>query len=171
MSIKERIIVTDTNIITDLSNANVLEEFILLDNVYISDMVKSDEINYKTCNCESIDRLKTISLNAEQLKEVYNLSTIESGLSPYDLISYVIARDNNYILATGDNRLRNYSLSNGVSVIRTLKIIELMAKEKIISNKKAIDACNLLKMNPSTRIPINYINNLINKLNKDLSLV
>lgn len=68
-SIKEKIIVTDTNIITDLSNANVLEEFINFDNVYISDIVKTDEINTKTCNYELTNRFKTISLNSNQLKK------------------------------------------------------------------------------------------------------
>lgn len=33
MSITKKIIITDTNIITDLFNANILEEFINLDNV------------------------------------------------------------------------------------------------------------------------------------------
>ena len=45
MSITKKIIITDTNIITDLFNANILEEFINFDNVYISDLVKNDEIN------------------------------------------------------------------------------------------------------------------------------
>lgn len=40
MSITEKIIVTDTNIITDLNNANILDKFVGLDNVYISDLVK-----------------------------------------------------------------------------------------------------------------------------------
>ena len=46
MNITPKIIITDTNIITDLNNAGILEEYIKLDNVYISDMVKNDEINY-----------------------------------------------------------------------------------------------------------------------------
>ena len=44
MNITSKIIITDTNIITDLNNANILEKFVKLDNVYISDMVKNDEI-------------------------------------------------------------------------------------------------------------------------------
>ena len=41
MNIEKKIIITDTNIITDLYIANVLIEFINLDNVYISDVIKS----------------------------------------------------------------------------------------------------------------------------------
>lgn len=167
MNITTKIIITDTNIITDLDNANILEEFIDIDNVYISDMVKNDEINSKTGNVKLINKFKVISATANQLIEVNNLSYTEKKLSTYDLLNFVIARDNNCILATGDNRLKNYSENNGVEVLRTLKIIKLMKDNNIISYRKAINACNLLKQCPSTRIPEIYINNLINELEKD----
>jgi hypothetical protein len=41
MNIEKKIIITDTFIVTDLYIANVLIEFINLDNVYISDVIKS----------------------------------------------------------------------------------------------------------------------------------
>lgn len=167
MNITTKIIITDTNIITDLNNANILEEFIDIDNVYISDMVKNDEINSKTGNVRLIDKFKVLSATATQLIEVNNLSNKEKKLSTYDLLNFVIARDNNCILATGDNRLKNYSENNGIEVFRTLKIIKLMKDNNIISCRKAIDACDLLKKCSTTRIPEENINNLINELEKD----
>ena len=167
MNITTKIIITDTNIITDLDNANILEKFIDIDNVYISDMVKNDEINSKTGNVKLINKFKVISATANQLIEVNKLSYTEKKLSTYDLLNFVIARDNNCILATGDNRLKKYSENNGIEVLRTLKIIKLMKDYNIISCRKAINACNLLKQCPSTRIPEIYINNLINELEKD----
>ena len=167
MNITTKIIITDTNIITDLDNANILEEFIDIDNVYISDMVKNDEINSKTGNVKLINKFKVISATANQLIEVNKLSYIEKKLSTYDLLNFVIARDNNCILATGDNRLKKYSENNGIEVLRTLKIIKLMKDNNIISYRKAINACKLLKQCPTTRIPEIYINNLINELEKD----
>lgn len=171
MNITTKIIITDTNIITDLNNANVLEEFINIDNVYISDMVKNDEVNFKTCNIELINKFKTISATAMQLNEVNNLSYIEKKLSTYDLLNFVIARDNDFILATGDNRLKKYSEKNGVKVLRTLKIIRLMKDNNIISCKKAIHACNLLKECSKTRIPQMDIDNLINELEEDSVMI
>ena len=167
MNITTKIIITDTNIITDLNNANILQEFIDIDNVYISDMVKNDEINSKTGNVKLINKFKVISATATQLIEVNKLSYIEKKLSTYDLLNFVIAKDNNCILATGDNRLRSYSENNGVEVFRTLKIIKLMKDNNIISCRKAIDACNLLKQCHTTRIPKENINNLIDELEKD----
>lgn len=41
-----------------------------------------------------------------------------------------------------------------------------MKDKNIISNSMAINACNLLKECPSTRIPIIDIDNLINELKK-----
>ena len=130
-------------------------------------MVKNDEINEKTGNVKLIKKIKVMRVTATQLIEVNNLSKIKKKLSTYDLINFVIARDNNCILATGDNRLKKYSENNGIEVLRTLKIIKLMKDNNIISYRKAINACNLLKQCPSTRIPEIYINNLINELEKD----
>ena len=67
MNITAKIIITDTNIITDLNNANILEDFIELDNVNISDMVKNDEINSKTGNIKLISKLKVMPASASQL--------------------------------------------------------------------------------------------------------
>ena len=130
-------------------------------------MYKNDEINSKTSNVKLINKFKVISATANQLIEVNKLSYTDKKLSTYDLLNFVIARDNNCILATGDNRLKKYSENNGVEVLRTLKIIKLMKDNNIISYRKAINACNLLKQCPSTRIPEIYINNLINELEKD----
>ena len=78
MSITEKIIVTDTNIITDLNNANILDKFVGLDNVYISDLVKNDEVNSKTGDLKIIDKFKTLRLTDEQLIEVSTLSCKEA---------------------------------------------------------------------------------------------
>lgn len=168
MNITPKIIITDTNIITDLNNANILKEFISLGNVYISDMVMNDEINSKTGNVKLINTFKVIEATTNELLEVTKLSLTEKKLSTYDLLNYVIAKNNNAILATGDNRLKLFSESKGVEVIRTLKIIELMVEHNSISKDKAIRACELLLKSPKTRIPKNDINNLLEKLKKDL---
>lgn len=167
MNITAKMIITDTNIITDLNNADILEEFINLNNVYISDIVKNDEINFKTGNVKLINKFKVISVTPTQLAEISNLSSILKKLSTYDLLNFVIARNNNCILATGDNKLKIYSENKGIEVIRTLKIIKLMKNNNIISEKKAINACNLLKKCSTTRIPKIDIDNLINELKKD----
>lgn len=167
MNITKKIIITDTNIITDLNNANILKEFVSLDNVYISDILKNDEINTKTCNLNLIKDFKTINVTSNQLVKMIRLSHVEKKLSTFDLLNYIIAKDNNWILATGDNRLKIYSENNGVEVIRTLKIIKLMCEKNIITSRRAIKACDLLKLNSKTRIPEEDINNLIKELEKD----
>lgn len=163
MSITKKIIVTDTNIITDLSNAKILKQFVALDNVYISDMILNDEINSKTCDI-NIKNFKVLQSSSKQLLEVSNLANVYRKLSIYDLLNYVLARDNNGILATGDNRLKKFSETKGIEVIRTLKIIELMVNNNVISYKEAITACELLKNNSDTRIPLESINELMKKL-------
>lgn len=168
MNITKKIIITDTNIITDLSNANILKKFVNLDNVYISDLVKSDEINYNTGNTKIINNFKVITSTAEQLLEISTLSKIAKKLSTYDILNFIIARDNDCILATGDNRLKNFSERNNVEVIRTLKIISLMKEKDIISTEEAITACELLRKNQKTRIPEDDLIDKIKEFQKDL---
>ena len=167
MNITTKIIITDTNIITDLSNANVLDKFVKLDNVYISDMVKQDEINSNTGNVNTIRKFKTIKATSEEIAEIFKIFKETHGLSPYDIINFIIARNNNAILATGDQKLKDYSEKNGIEVIRTLKIIRLMKDKGIITNKEAINACKVLKENPNTRIPITDIDSTIKEFEKD----
>lgn len=168
MNITAKIIVTDTNIITDLYVCNLLEKFINLDNVYVCSLVKNDELNSKTCNINFIDEIKTIDETTEEILEASELSNQKGKLSLYDFLNYVVARDNNSVLATGDDRLKKYSENNNVEVIRTLKIIKLMKENNIISVKKAIDAVNKLKYNPQTRIPLIELDKFSEELEKDL---
>lgn len=171
MNITEKIIITDTNIITDLNNAGLLEEFITIKNVYVSDLIKADELNSKTGNLNTLKKAKVISATEKQVLEAVNLSLINKKLSMYDLLNYVLARDNNCLLATGDNRLKQYAETNDVEVIRTLKIIELMTTHGIISKEIAIISCQKLKENPRTRIPIDSIEQVITFLTKELASV
>lgn len=168
MNITKKIIITDTNIITDLNNANILKKFVNLDNVYISDLVKCDEINSNTGNTEIISNFKVITSTAEQLLEISSLSKVAKKLSIYDILNFIIARDNDCILATGDNRLKNFSERNNVEVIRTLKIISLMKEKDIISTEEAITACELLRKNQKTRIPEDDLIDKIKEFQKDL---
>ena len=166
-NITQKIIITDTNIITDLNTANILDKFVSLSNVYISDMAKNDEINSDTGNVNIINKFKTISATTEQIIEIFQISEEIKGLSRYDIINYIIARDNNAILATGDQKLKTFSERNGIEVIRTLKIMQLMVLNGNISKNEAINGCILLKKNTSTRIPEIDIENFINELKKD----
>ena len=168
MNITTKIIITDTNIITDLDNANILDKFVKLDNVYISDMVKRDEINSNTGNIKIINKFKTIKASCDQLIEIESISKNIKKLSPFDIINYILARDNNCILATGDKALKDYSEKNGIEIIRTLKIIRLMKANNIITSSDAINACKLLKKNNKTRIPEEEINNLMHELENNL---
>ena len=74
-------------------------------------MVLNDEVNDKTGDVELIKTFKVITSTPEQLIKMTELSKQRGKLSTYDLINYVIAKENDYILATGDNNLRKYALN------------------------------------------------------------
>ena len=170
MNITKKIIITDTNIITDLDNADLLDKFVKLDNVYVCDMIKNNELNFKTGNKVVIAKFKVIKTDLYQVMESRDLFLKYPKITQYDFINFIAARDNNGILATGDNRLRIYAEENGVEVIRTLRIIRLMRENGVISTKDAIKACELLKGNSRTRIPSDDIDNMIKEYNEDIGV-
>lgn len=88
-------------------------------------------------------------------------------MSFYDLLNFIIDRNNNGILVTRDNRFKEYSIKNNVEVTRTLRIIRLMYENKIISRDKALNAYTLLIDNNNTRIPVNLINEEIKIIKED----
>lgn len=163
MSITSNIIVTDTNIITDLHTAGILDKFVSLNNTYISDMVKNDEINYKTGNLKLIEKFKVLPSTSEQLMEVVKLRQTRKSLSSPDIINFIIARDINGVLATGDDKLKKFAEENGVKVIRTLKIIELLRQYGKITIKEETKAYTNLFNDDKTRIPKNEIEKRINQ--------
>lgn len=132
-------------IITDLNNANILDEFVKIDNVYMSDIVKNDEINLKTCDAKIMKKIKTISVTSNDILETNKLSQTVGKLSTYDLINFVIAKNNDYILATGDDALKKFAERNGVIVFRTLKLIKLMIDNDVISCKKSFRSLYFIK--------------------------
>ena len=164
MNISMKIIITDTNIITDLNNAGILDRFTSLENVYVLDLVKYNEFNSKTGDKKIIDNFKTISLNPNEIIEIEKIINQTHGLSEFDIANFIAARNNNAILATGDKKLKDYAEKHGIETIRTLKIINLMILNKIITKREGIIALRKLMNNNKTRIPINEIENLINQL-------
>lgn len=93
-------------------------------------MVKNDEINSNTGDIEVIMNFKTIHSTPEQIAEIFQISQNVNGLSPYDIINYILARDHQAILATGDKKLKNFAENQGIEVMRTLKIIQLLKAKK-----------------------------------------
>lgn len=153
MNITKKIIISDTNIITDLYIAGLALIFVLLDNVYVSDMIINDELNYKTCDYNIINNIKPIKSTINDIHKMIEIAKIYPKLSIYDCMNYVLSKKHNAILATGDHRLRKLSLENGVEVIRTLKIIELLYENNIISEEEVFTSCNKLMENTKVRIP------------------
>lgn len=92
MNICTKIVTTDTNIITDLDNAKLLDVFINLDNVRMCDVVKNDELNDKTVKNTILSNVKCLELDEKMLEEVLYLKGIHRKLSFYDIANYVIAK-------------------------------------------------------------------------------
>ncbi|MDD4036183.1 MAG: hypothetical protein PHS45_02545 [Bacilli bacterium] len=168
MNITKKIILTDTNIITDLDIAGVLDIYVDLSNVYMSDLVKENEINNKTGDLKIIERFKLIRANESDIYEISNFSAIYYHLSMPDIINFVLANNNNYILATGDKQLRLLAIENNIEVIGVIRIIDLLENNNLITKEKKYESLNKLKKHPKTRLPEEELNKRLEEIEKDL---
>lgn len=152
MNIIKETIIVDTNILIDASIAGVLEEFVKLDNLLISDLVKETEINSKTGDIVEIEKIKVISSTSEQIYKMNMVTTSEPNLTAEDAINFILAKDNNLVLPTDNKRLRKYAIRNDVKIIGPLKILDLMLENRIITKKKYSQS--LIKLhNSNNRLP------------------
>jgi hypothetical protein len=127
-------------------------------------MVLNDEINDLTCEAKALKFAKVINSTAEELIEVAEISKIETALSTYDILNFVLAKNHDGIIATGDRRLKNFADDNKVKVIRTIRIIELLAENNIISEKDELDSYVLLLNDDKTRLPISELEKKIKEI-------
>ena len=74
MNITSKKIIVDTNILTDLKNAGILDKFVKLNNIYLCDIVKNKEINDKTGNIKLIHKIKVMSATSQELLLALNIS-------------------------------------------------------------------------------------------------
>ncbi len=120
-------------------------------------LVKIAEINRSTCPTAFHSMIKLVNETSIEIATVSNLSLLPNGLSIYDLLNFLVCKNREYELATGDQKLRKYSEQNGVVVKGVLGIMDEMLREKIITKSLYEQGLiNLLK-NENTRLPYKEI--------------
>lgn len=60
---------------------NVLSEFVSLSNVFVSDLIKYDEINYKAGSLDELERIQVIQASSKDIIEAANLQKHNKKLS------------------------------------------------------------------------------------------
>ena len=171
----KKIVVNDTNVFIDLYEVGLLDEFFSLPwEVHTTDFVMLElqrEGQHDTVVRFKADkRLIVPVLEAKELLEIGNIyqqNLNRTNLSYTDCSVWYYAKVNNYILLTGDRKLRTTSTYDGVEVHGIIFVFDCLVEFNIISRQIAVEKLQqLYSMNP--RLPKEEIEKRINLWNTEM---
>ena len=165
----KKIVVNDTNVFIDLYEVGLLEEFFSLPwEVHTTDFVMLEL--QKEGQHETVARYKTDKrlvvpvFEAKEMLEIGNLFqqyVNRTNLSLTDCSVWYYAKVNNYILLTGDRKLRTTSVLDGVEVHGVIYVFDALVEFNMISRQVAVEKLQqLYVINP--RLPKEEIEKRIN---------
>lgn len=156
----KKIVVNDTNVFIDLYEVGLLDKFFSLPwEVHTTDFVMLELLREgqqeTVAKYKAEKRLLVPVLEAEEMMAIGNLyqqNQNRSNLSLTDCSVWYYAKVNNYILLTGDRKLRTASVYDGVEVHGVIYVFDTLVELNIISRQVAVEKLQLLNsMNP--RLP------------------
>lgn len=152
----------DTNIIIDAKSAEILG-YINCNEFSVSSVVLKEEVLKQVTNF-NFSLLNIIKETYLELELAMTFYEINKGISFYDALNTAIAKERKFTLVTGDQKLIKFAKNIGVDCIGIIKLLELMIAESLISPLQCIEGLEKLLNDPSRRIPINLVNNFIEKI-------
>jgi rRNA-processing protein FCF1 len=162
-----KIIITDTSVFFDIIKIKALPEFFALDvEIATTDFVEREIL--ESDQKEQIELLKrsrkltVIQLSAEDVIEVKNFETKRIFKTLPDKTVLWKAKQLNCPLLTGDGKLRNEALEQGLKVYGSIWVINVLVDKEIINAKIGIEFLEALK-SVNDRLPSDEIEKLIKK--------
>ncbi len=156
----KKIVVNDTNVFIDLHDVGLLEQFFLLPwEVHTTDFVMLELIKEgqkdTVAAYESKGDLHIATFEFQEVVKINKLHTSvtdKTNLSITDCSVWYYAKQNNYTLLTGDRKLRNSALNEGVEVRGIIYVFDELVANDILPASLAAEKLALLKsINP--RLP------------------
>ena len=156
----KKIVVNDTNVFIDLFNVDLLKEFFSLPwevhttNFIMRELQKEGQQEKVSVYKES-GLLHIPVLGPKEMTQIGNMfqeAIQKTNLSIADCSVWYYAKANSYVLLTGDRKLRNTSVYDGVEVHGMLYIFDSLVESGVITHKVAIEKLKLL-YKTNTRLP------------------
>lgn len=139
MNSSDPILVVDVNVIIHLEKVDLLDELTNDKNIRIVDLVLYQEYQYKkNKSSEKISNIKTIGLTDSQVSEAYRLYLKNRRNSVFDYFSYIAARDNGYVLLTGDWKLKK-AIDYDVEVYGAIWYVKHLNEKGVISDERLLN--------------------------------
>jgi predicted nucleic acid-binding protein len=147
------VLVTDTNIWVDLENGEVLTSVFRLPYQFFTADFAVEEFTHPGWATLQELGLKTHDLRPEDILELARLRQIHHQLSTVDLAALLLARALGATLVTGDRRLNELAIAQGLTVHGVLWVLDEMVAHQILTSTQA--AAGLRKMlDQGARLPV-----------------
>lgn len=162
----EIIVVSDTNIFIDLYMVGLLDEFFSLTiHIHTTDFIIHElKVKEQKDKILGYDKLFIKKFNMQELLQLVNFQQKMqdmTNVSIQDCSVWMYAQNNNYILLTGDGKLRKIAIKEGTSVHGILYIFDKMVEEKLLTPQKACEKLQLLRQ-LNGRLPSKEIDKRMN---------
>lgn len=151
----DKIVISDTNILIDLYDISLLDHlFVLPVEVHVLDLTifeLNDSELKKTLGVKIQEgSLYVESIAAPQMPEVLN--RMAGPLSLTDCAVWYCAKVNDWMLLTGDKKLRTKAIADGVRVVGILHILDVLLSGGLIDAADAAEKLEIL-WNKNKRLP------------------
>ena len=162
----ETIVVNDTNIFIDLCKINLLNEFFALPlqihttDFVIGELVEKDQRD----SVLAFYKAQKLFIKSHSAKEVAEIAAFQAecknNVSIADCSVWLYSKQNQFLLITGDNKLRKSAIASGTAVSGILYIFNLLVEHAIISPQQCIDKLNELS-DQNIRLPRKEIEKIV----------
>lgn len=169
------VVVNDTNILIDLCNAGLLGccrslglDFRTLD--LVMNEIRDEEQHAAVQAIVDDGTLTVISLSGSQIQRIGSRMMDYKGVSNLSFEDVAVMEysiENGYRLLTGDRKLREKALLEGLKVSGVLYVTDLIRDKSVMSNSDLADALRRL-MNSNNRLPMKLTQQRIDELTGDV---
>lgn len=155
-----RIIVNDANILIDLVELGLLQQFFSLQFEFHTTAPIIDELyDYQQADLHPYiisSKLMVIDFSDDELSEINNINLQKPALSTQDCSAFFHARKVTGILVSGDNTLKKYARNNHIEAYGHLWVFDRLVESGILSGQEATALLRMLTeiINPRLGLPI-----------------
>lgn len=166
------VVVNDTNILIDMHSAGLLDYLCLSQVRFHTVDLVIEELRrspYKRPLIEKLIQEGSLYVADIPAEEMSNISAAHSAYSRHTNLSFVdcavmaYAKKHNFRLLTGDKKLRNHAVDEGIIVSGILWIVDLFVEERLVTPAEMIEKLNNL-LNTNNRLPRKLIEAKIQQL-------
>ena len=149
-----RLCVSDTSVLTDLDRGSLLEVAFELPFVFVvPDLLYERELR-PYGGARLLDRgLQVAELDGEGVASALNFRRLRPSLSLADTFAIALAKENRWMLLTGDRVLRNLAVSDGVVCHGLLWLLDQMSDTGVTDRRTLCSALKSISTHPRCRLP------------------